>query len=230
MSAARLADYMAASEQARRSIVQSCKYRPTVRVIQHVEARAAVTSALLSGSVDVSALKERANFIRSKIADSQFESDLNEHNADYVSRFADVVPVLDMPKADISAGKSFPDHSINGVRVTFQPDAMLQRITKTNKVRTGAVMLRYAKGKALNAKVASYQSAFIFGRMTELADLEIAEPEKKLCAILDAQSGVVHEAPGNANYLYKEMDAACLAIAERWEAIKPPVGAVVKGT
>jgi uncharacterized protein YqiB (DUF1249 family) len=40
ISIPRLADYMAASEQGKRTIAQSCKYRSTVRVTQHNEAKA----------------------------------------------------------------------------------------------------------------------------------------------------------------------------------------------
>ncbi|MDP1631822.1 MAG: hypothetical protein Q8L66_10430 [Caulobacter sp.] len=224
-----MADYMAASEQARRGIVQSCKYRPTVRVVQHAEARAAIKAAFLAGPLDAKALKEKADFIRNKLSDSVFEGEVNDHNADYVAKFAEVAWELDLPAAVISAGADFPAHSMNGVRVTFATDLSLQRVTKTNRVRTGGVVLRYAKSKALSPKIAMYHSAYAFGRMSQVADPDVGEPEKKLCIVLDANTAQTYEAPGNAGYLYKEMGAACLAIAERWAAIKPPPGAVVKG-
>lgn len=229
LSAARLADYMAASEQARRRVIQSCKYRSTARVIQHSEARTAISAAYSSGAPDFKALKERADFIRNKLADKPFDTDLNDHNADYVERFAAIGPTLKLPAAEISAGKLFPAVDMNGVKVTFGLDLSLQRVTKTNKIRTGGIVLRYARGKALAPKVADYQSAFTFGRLNELADLSGEEPEKKLCLTVDAYTGDVFEAPGNATYLFKEMMAACLAVAERWPAIKPPTGAKVKG-
>ena len=64
ISIPRLADYMAASEQAKRTIAQSCKYRAIARVVQHDEAKAAISSHMLDGSKGVAGLKERAATIR----------------------------------------------------------------------------------------------------------------------------------------------------------------------
>ena len=228
ISVSRLADYMAASEQARRTIAQSCKYRPIARVIQHVEARGAISAAYTKGSPDLKALKERAESIRRKIADSDFEADVNDHNASYVARFAEVAPSLKLPAAEISAGAKFPTFVVSDVRITFALDLRLHRLTRTNEVRVGGAMLRYAKQKALPPLVAEFQSAFVYGRLCEIADALAGMPEKKLCLTIDAQDGVVYEAPTRSVYLYKEMGAACQAIAERWPAIKPPKGAVIE--
>jgi transposase len=45
-----LADYMAASERRRRSIIEGCKYRPLARLLQHKEATITISSALRSGT------------------------------------------------------------------------------------------------------------------------------------------------------------------------------------
>jgi hypothetical protein len=218
---------MAASEQGKRTIAQSCKYRSTARVVQHNEARTAIAAACASGPPDVGALKERAEFIRTKLADSEFEAEVNDHNGTYVSRFADVAMFIDWPDAAISAGKAYPAFSLSGVRIRFELDLSLQRTTKTNKIRTGGAMLRYAKSKALKPEVGAFQSAFAFGRLMELTEGFDETPEKKLCITLDGWTGLIHPAPGNSVYLYNEMGAACQAIAERWPEIKPPKGAIL---
>jgi hypothetical protein len=43
---------------------------------------------------------------------------------------------------------------------------------------------------------------------------------------MDAYTGLAHSAPTNAVYLFKEMQAACLSIAERWAVIQAPKGAI----
>jgi hypothetical protein len=48
ISLARLADYMAASEQGRRGIAASCKYQPIARVIQYNYAKAIVANYIRS--------------------------------------------------------------------------------------------------------------------------------------------------------------------------------------
>src|SRR4051794_5504240 len=85
-----LADYMDASEQARRTIVRSCKYQPIARVVQHDEAKVAVSKFIRDGKDDVVTLKGKAQELRDRLADSDFDRDLFDHNADYIERFATV--------------------------------------------------------------------------------------------------------------------------------------------
>jgi hypothetical protein len=227
ISIPRLADYMAASEQAKRTIAQSCKYRAIARVVQHDEAKAAISSHMLDGSKGAAGLKERAATIRNKLADDDFEADLNDHNADYIEQFCEVMAAMKLPAAQLLPVGRFSPLMLSGVKVTFVAQLLLRRTTKTNKVKSGALMLRYAKGKALPAKVADFQSSAIFGYMQTLEAAQMAEAERELCITLDAYTGTCHEAPGKAVYLFKEMKAACETLAERWPAIKPPKSAIL---
>lgn len=227
ISISRLADYMAASEQRQRAIAQSCKYRPIARVIQHDEAKTIITGYLLKGNKNPDHLLHRATQIRAKLTDNDFEEETNEHNADYLDRFAGVVDDLELPEAQLlSAGRSIP-LDISNIRVSFWPNLLLRRLTKTNKVRIGALMLRYSKGKPLDQSVAEYQSSIILGCLRMLDAGDGSEPENKLCVTVDAQSGAIYGAPGKATYLFNEAKAACASLAEKWPNIKPPKNAVI---
>jgi hypothetical protein len=226
ISIPRLADYMAASKQAGRTIVQSCKYHSTARVTQHNQAKAVVTNHILSGAKNVDGLAAKAEAIRNKLADTDFEQDTNDHNADYIDQFAEVFGEIALPGADLLPTKAFSPLMLNGVRVTFRPQFLLRRTTKTNKVKSGALMLRYAKGKPLAAEVAIFQAAAIFGYL-RTQDAEVAEAEKALCITLDAYTGKCHDAPGDAIYRFNEMKAACASICEWWPAIMPPKNAIL---
>lgn len=148
ISIPQLADYMAASEQRQRTIAQDCKYRSTVRVVQHADARAVVTNYILSGAKGVDGLQDKADAIRNKLSDTDFEADVNDHSADYVEQFAEIFPKVELPKgAELTVPPTLVPLMLHGVKVTFTPQIMLRRITKTNKVKSGALMLRYAKGK-----------------------------------------------------------------------------------
>ena len=223
-----LADFMAASERRRRSIVEGCKYRPIARLVQHKEATVAISGAIQNGPLTPQALKEKADFIRNKLADDDFEALTNEVNADYVEKFSEVVANIKLPDAEVLPGKVFPPFKINGVKVRLSPHLLLRRLDKkTNKQRRGAFMLRYAKGKALLPAVGEYQSAAAFGLLKEYAPEEGTEIDKAICVTLDAFTGELYPAPGASVTMLANMKAACLTIAERWPNIKPPKGAVI---
>jgi hypothetical protein len=221
-----LADYMAASERKKRTIVSQCKYQPIAPMLQHQEAVAIIANALRKGTASVENLKEKAIFVRNKMTTNDFEALTNEVNADYLDRFSHVLSEVDLPKAEILPGKSFPALSIHGVKISFSPSLIFRRTTKTNKLRRGAMMLRYAKGKPLSSQVGCYQSSAIFGLLGKHADPDGSEPEKALCLTLDGWTGNIHSAPGTAVSDFENMKAACQTIAERWPNIPPPAKAV----
>ena len=227
MSVRSLADYMAASEITKRSVVRASKYRAIARVIQHDEAKLAVTEFITAGAEDPNYLISKPDYIRGKLADTDFESELNEHNADYLARFASVCEGLVLPKAEVLPGKEYRPLMINGVRVTCSAPLRLQRTTKTNKVRTGAVMYRYTRGKALPDRTGCLQSAAIMGFLSEVEKDADSEPERALCLTVDAYAGKAHAAPGDAVSVFNNIKAACATIAERWENVEPPPNAVL---
>ncbi len=222
-----LADYMAASERKKRTIVVGCKYRSLARMLQHREAKAVVSNTIRNGAETTQELRAKASFIRNKLTDDDFEATTNEANADYVMRFSEIMQTFNLPTAELSPGKSYPAPVINGLKVAFAPDLLLRRQTKTNKLQRGALILRYAKGKALLPAVADYQSAAILGLLQLLPDEEQSEPDKALCLTLDAYSGELYPAPGAAKTLWENTKAACASIAERWPNIQPPPNAVL---
>ena len=225
ISARALADFMAASETAKRTIVRGCKYQSRARVVQHTEAKLAVGKFLRSGAADTAPLAAKAAELKARLSDTDFDRDLFDHNADYINRFVAVFGKIDLPDAERMPPGPVLTTMINGVKVTTELHLRLRRLTKTNKIRSGAAMLRYAKGKPLSEAIADWQAAFLFGWLTSLGSDDGSEPERPLCLTIDAQSGHVHPAPGDAMRRYKHMMAACETIAERWPNIAPPPGA-----
>jgi len=231
ISARFLADYMAAGqrERARRTIIQGCKYRSTARVVQHSDARLAISNFIRAENPDVNTLMQKADWLRNKMSDTDFEADQNQHNADYVSRFAKVFPTLVLPSASLEPAGKAPPLLLKGVRVTTDIHFRMRRTTRTNKVRIGAAMLRYAKGKALPPDTGEWQSAYLFGYLETIGLETEAEAERKLCITIDAYSGEVYAAPTDSVNRFHEIEAACATIAERWPNIEPPPNAVLEG-
>lgn len=225
VSARHLADYMAATETAKRTIIRSCKYQTIARVVQHDEAKQAVGRFLRTQESNIGILLGEAQNLRGRMADDDFERDLFDHNADYIDRFASVCSDLVLPDADrIMPGKALVAE-FHGVRVPFELQFRLRRLTKTNKIRVGGAMLRYRKGRALDVMAGLWQSALLLGVLRDMSGGEAEEPEAKLCITIDAYAGVAHAAPSDSISRYNNMVSACATIAERWPNIKPPAGA-----
>jgi hypothetical protein len=78
ISLARLADYMAASEQAKRGIATTCKYRPIARVIQYNEAKAVISNYVRAENRKIDSVKQKLEAMKSRIFENEFDKDVND--------------------------------------------------------------------------------------------------------------------------------------------------------
>lgn len=221
-----LADYMAASDRRKRTLIRDCKYKSLARQFQHQEAKAGIRQYLNAGEMDeVESIEALAEELRARTAFEQFERDLFDYNADYLDRFAKTFDPNGLP-AEMAAGPKYPAIDLNGVRVTFDVPVTFRRTMKgSNRVRFGGMTLRYEKGKALPEDVGLWQSALLFGYLSNHVDFNGAEPEQKLCTTLDVWTGKHTAAPGDSITRFRNAEAACATIAEQWPNIPPPENA-----
>lgn len=222
-----LADYMCASNQARRGIVQKSKYKSLARTFQHQIARKTISDHLLDGNPLPGDLHDKADEIRNRLADSEFDTLLFGYNADFVDAFADVAAEYAFDGFEVVAPEKIENPVYNGTTVKFTPNLLSYRLTKANTQKIGGVMYRYAKGSPVAKDVAEFQASFIYGFFRENPFIEEAKPEFKLCRILCAVAGKTHVAPTNAVYQFNEMKAVCFDIAEKWDNVPPPPNAVI---
>jgi hypothetical protein len=190
-----LSDYMAASDIGRRNILTASKYQPIARVVQHDEAKQTISKFFRHENPEIEQLVGTAKMLRERMADSEFDRDLFDHNADYIDRFAKVVHLVEMPEAEILAPGQAAKIEIGGVKVGVEIQFRLRRITRTNKVKVGAATFRYSKGKALKPEIGNWQSAFLLAYLGQTAAEAGAEPEGKLCITIDMQTGKTYPAP-----------------------------------
>lgn len=218
---------MAASERARRTILRGCKYRPIAKLLQHDLAKNFITKFLAGGSLKSDKMTQEADRLRGLMSDTPFDRDTLDVNADFLDAYSDVFSSDQLPKADVTKPPNKFKINLNGV--DMNPDIRLgfQRVTKTNKVRTGFMTIRYAKGKALTEEVGLWQSSLLFGCRQMADDQDEVTAERKLCVTLDAFTGRFIEAPGDAVSRFKNMEAACATISSMWDNIEPPNGAVI---
>ncbi|OYX96772.1 MAG: hypothetical protein B7X90_08670 [Novosphingobium sp. 17-62-19] len=229
MSANRLADYMAASEQTRRSILKSCKYMSRARVIQHNDAKESIARYVSSPDSTVADLEARMEILRNGLQGSDFDNEVAEHNADYIERFLENPPALPARVQEVSLAGKMPSLDINGFHLTFSPNLILRRVNMRNTPKIGVAFFRYAKNKVLSGDVADWQGAISFGYLDTKVKQGAGDvdPEKEMCVAIDMWTGKVHTAPSNAVYRFNEIKAACAGIVERWGQIQPPDGAVL---
>jgi len=99
---------------------------------------------------------------RRGVAGRGFGRDAAGRNAACVERSAKVWPGVSLPKAEILPVGASPPLDLNGVEVTVELHFRLRRAApRTNRLRTGAEMLRHHKNRALSRAVAGWQSAFL---------------------------------------------------------------------
>ncbi|MGU3421800.1 hypothetical protein [Methylobacterium sp. D54C] len=213
---------MAASDVAKRSVIQKCKFRPLARLVQHKEARASIARWLRDGSGDRRALTAEASRIRRKIADSDFDADVNEHNAGYVEAFQEVCDALDMPACEMDTLSGKVTINMNGLSVRYAPDLILRRIARNNVAKIGAMFLIYSKGKSASVEEALHLSALSFGYLEDAPIAQDCEADKAICLSVCAYSGNVYAAPGNSKRRFNNMMAAGATIADLWPAIPAP--------
>jgi hypothetical protein len=223
-----LADYMAGSERKKRSILVSAKYRPLARLMQHKEAKATISNAFAKGQINKDFLRDRADYVRKKMATDDFDALTNEANAGYLARFAEVVGDLDLPGVEFHPGKTYSVPKAGGLKVIFGSNLSLRRMAKGNKLKVGALMLRYAKDKALPPLAAEYQSAMILGFLQQTVVEEGAELDTGLCITLDCHTGLAQPAPSKAVTMFKNTLAACATIADAWPNTPMPPNAILK--
>tara|TARA_R110002020_G_scaffold105961_1_gene246748 strand:+ start:968 stop:1717 length:750 start_codon:yes stop_codon:yes gene_type:complete len=226
-----LADYMAAQDRhrARNSILKKCRYQKLAQMYHHQEAKAAIRDHFdAGGGDDLSALIVKAQSLRDRIDDSPYERNLYDYNADYLDAFCENYSSKCLPSSDVEPAKLLTPAIIGGVEVPVETHLRFRRLMKgSNRVRIGALMLRYEKGSALPESTGLWQSALLFGYIERHANTGDATPEHKLCVTLDVWTGKAYEAPSDSISRFNEAEAACATIAAAWDKLEPPTGAIL---
>lgn len=231
MSVHMLADYMAASEQAKRTILRNCKFPPKAPVIQHQDARESISEHMSSGIGSTESIESRIEILRAGLAGSKFENAVAENNADYLERFLEKLPQLPKRVEEVSIAGKMPPLELDGCSLTCSPQLLLKRVNNRNVPKMGIGFLRYSKGKPLSSDVADWQTAIQFGylktKLEQGAGPFDVDPERELSLVVDVWTGKVYDAPGNSVYRFNEVKAVCAGIAERWDQVQPPPNAVI---
>ncbi len=228
MSIRMLADYMTASEQAKRTLLTRSKYAPIAPTIQHDAARESIIEHLSSGDRSADLIERRIAILKSGLQGSPFEVDKAENNADYLERYLETTPSLPAKAQEVLPGDKMSALDIEGFVLRCTPHFILKRTTKTNVPKIGLGFLRYSKGKALPLEAACWQGAIAVGYLNTKVQQGLADvdADREITAVVDVWTGECHIAPSNSVYRFNEVKAACAGIAQRWAQIPPPANAV----
>lgn len=220
-----LADYMAGSDKARRSVVKKCRFPAIARLMQHTEARSAISKYYRHGG-ELEDLSLEAERLENMMADDDFRRDELDANADYLKRFVEKHGTIELPSGDILDVGPAPKLVIGGV--TLKPDVAFRtmRTTRTNKIRTGGGSIRYSKNKAINEEIGKWQSAIMHGYLRATNIDPEQEPETSMCLTIDAWTGKSYFGPTDSVSRFQNAEAACETIAQQWNQIPEPPNAV----
>jgi len=223
-----LADYMAASEIRRRTIIRDCKYISTARRLQHDRAMPYISSSLLHGHlVDGGGAKLSAK-LRNGPHTTPFQKQKANVNSDAIDHFDTVFNQIELGKPVRTPITDQEPIELGGVEIKPMLAFGVSRFTKTNKLRIGAACIRYSKNNPVKKETAEFQAAFTHGYLRHINMDEALEVEPKLCWLIDAFSGELIEAPSNSVSVFNNISSACYSISERWDKITPPPKAIVK--
>ena len=228
MSIRMLADYMAASEQAKRSILTKCKFAPKAAIIQHRDAQESISDRLSRAGARDEDIEIRIETLRSGLQATPFEVEVAEHNADYLDRFLQNPASVPLKAQEIFKGDRLQALMVEGVSISCTPHIVLKRVNRRNTPKIGLGFFRYSKGRSLPKETADWQNAIAFGYLKTKLEQGLADtdPERDLCVVLDIWGGRTHAAPGNSVYRFNEVKAVCAGIGQRWGQIPPPLNAI----
>ncbi|MFT6605580.1 MAG: hypothetical protein ACJA2X_000756 [Halocynthiibacter sp.] len=194
--------------------------------MQHKIAKKTLADHIEEGNPLPGDLPDRAEQIRNMLADTDFDQQVFDQNADYVQAFSDVSHKFDLSGFEMTGSEDRFDREFNGTLVKFRPNFLVSRTTKANTQKVGSGMFRYSKSGPVAEAVAQFQAAFMFGYFSNFPFIEEAKPEAELCFVLCANTGETHHTPNKPIYKFNEMKAVCSDIAEKWDNIGPPTNAV----
>lgn len=223
-----LADYMAANPGPKRTILRDQKYRSLRRQVNHKEARQEISKFLTTVPHDTATLSEKAQTIRDRLSVDDFQRSVFDMNADFLDQFVEVYPDFDLPNGDIIPLPLTQSMNLNGVEISRDFLAVTRRVMKSNRQRSGAIALRYSKGKSVKARAAQWQSVIMYGYL-DISPLDPATtPESALCLTYDAFDGSTYDAGTKSVSEFNQVVDACQTIADIWPSIEPNENWIIK--
>jgi hypothetical protein len=125
-------------------------------------------------------LVEKAQTLRDRLAGSEFDASLTQHNGNFVASFAMCCGGFNTSGFDLVAASNLEAPAFNGINVPFTPTLLAYRKTQANTHKIGALMYCYAKGKPASRDAAEWQTAFMYGLFSDNPSIEEAMPKRGL--------------------------------------------------
>jgi hypothetical protein len=219
---------MSGSERNKRNVVEGAKFKPIMRLRQHKDAQRIITKCFCGGKSQQAEFEAEIDRLSRKICDSDHEAKERDINVGYLRRILSLYDQIKLPRHELEACGKLPPIVAKGTTVKFAPQMVVRGVGRGNVPIIGALSLRYAKGKALPENEAKFEAAFALGYLRSSPIDDVAEPRDKLCLVFDGHTGTFTCAPGDSATRFANMTAACESIANMWDKIQPPKGAVLK--
>lgn len=213
-----LMKYSVANSLHRRNIIHEQKYPPTFKATWYDRAHQAITKFIVDGMQDESPLKTELSSLLAATPSNDNEALKISLNIEAIESFLDSYDQIPLGNLTPSNGTNFTPHVIlSGVSVSVRPDVELRGVIR-GKDHAGSLKLYFSKPDRLS-KDAFQLGAVLLVHHCRNHVADAAEVKPANCFVFDVFGGQCYTAPSAFTLRFRNLEANCKEIADRWPLI-----------
>jgi len=207
-----LSEYLVASPNRRRRLIEEQKKPRTFRVAYYSEAEESITAYLITG--DLAELQRGLERIKIQEGDTDWEITRKLTCADAIRSSMNLkLEFSEGYKAKRSLNRA--QLSIGQVSVSVRPEALLSH-GASGSGKLGGIKLYISKSERMTEERARFAGAVL---LRYLAELHRGVVDYRHCFVVDVFAGKVFIAPRTLKRRWQDVEAACREIALHWDSV-----------
>jgi hypothetical protein len=219
LSVNKLGEYIEAKPLRRFRILQEAKFPPTFITKRYEEACDVMVDYFIQGR-DMKPVLQKLEKVYARKHRTPFEQQTDQLTIQALEAFYENADDLMLP--DEYTGLSglhsnLPLATIAGTEVSIRPEIFIRHHSSKGPA-IGAIKLYLSKTHPLTIESAAYVGALVRHQLQEVYT-KSPKVNPKFCLVYDVFANALHIAPTAYKTRFKDVEAACLEIAGRWDAI-----------
>ncbi|OPZ48086.1 MAG: hypothetical protein BWY92_01644 [Firmicutes bacterium ADurb.BinA052] len=207
-----LSEYLVASPNRRRRLIEEQKKPRTFRVVYYSEAEESIAAHLVTG--DLAELQKGLEKTKIQEGDTDWEITRKLTCADAIRSFMNLkLEFSEDYKAE--RGLDRAQLSVGSVSVSVRPEVLLSHGASSSG-KLGGIKLYISKSEPMAAERARFAGAVLLRYLTEL---QRGVVDYRNCFVVDVFAGKVFVAPRTLKRRWQDIEAACREIALHWDSV-----------
>ena len=225
-----MAEYVspATSSTRRTSIIREARFPKKSIVAQYERARSGLTAFLCDGTRSFQHFADATEYLRKregKVDATVWSKRDSRSSIEAIDSFQRHYNKLTLRKLDcrVVHGRQ-PLLDMWPTKISVAIDCTVHKPTREGPDKVGAAILLFSRGES-SSKARSERSKTIAGLIYTHASRHLGslgEPDPELCFAVDVFGGVAYNPPGTFARKLRNVEDACVEIADRWPKISPP--------